>query len=122
MRPPPASAIAGASAVMRRMGPITCSSHCSCQSASVSSSGGRARLVPALLTSAQGGPSQAASSRSPASGSVTSSLRPPPLRATDSTRAPSCASMPAVAAPMPREAPVTTQSLPFSPRSMSEER
>ena len=55
MRPPPASAIAGASARISRMGAITCSSHCSCQSASVRSSSARARLVPALFTSAHGG-------------------------------------------------------------------
>ena len=56
IRPPPASAMAGARARISRIGAITCSSHCSCQSASVSSSSGPGRLVPALLTSAQGGP------------------------------------------------------------------
>src|SRR5918911_1942163 len=49
-------------------------------------------------------------------GAITSSSRSAPLRATESTRAPSCASMRAVAAPIPRVPPVTTQTLPSRPR------
>ncbi len=96
--------MAGANACIRRIGAITCSSHCSCQSSSVSSSSVRVPVVPALFTSAQGGSGHAASSRSPASGAVTSSSMSAPLRATVSTRAPSSASMRAVAAPIPRRA------------------
>src|SRR3954471_131903 len=72
--------------------------------------------MPALLTSAHGVAGQAARIRSAASGAVMSSSRSAPWRATVSTSAPSCASMRAVAAPTPRVAPVTTQSLPSRPR------
>ena len=54
MRPPPASAMRGAKARMRRIDAITCRFHWACQSSSVSSSRARALLVPALLTSAHG--------------------------------------------------------------------
>src|SRR5436309_2600530 len=56
IRPHPRSAIAGAAVRIRRIGAITWSSHCSCHSASVSSSSGRTALVPALLTSASSRP------------------------------------------------------------------
>ncbi len=49
----------GASARISLIGAITCSSHCSCQSASARSSSPRAWLVPALFTSAHGGSGQA---------------------------------------------------------------
>ena len=59
--------MAGANARISLIGAITCSSHCSCQSASVRSSSDRAPLMPALFTSAHGGSGQASSTRSPAS-------------------------------------------------------
>ncbi len=52
IRPQPRLAIAGAAARISRIGPITLSSHCVCQSSSVSCSRVRTALVPALLTSA----------------------------------------------------------------------
>ncbi len=75
IRPQPRSAIAGAAARISRIGAITWSSHCSCHSASASSSSGLTELVPALLTRASIRPKrsrQAFSTRSPASGSVMS--------------------------------------------------
>src|ERR1700693_1850834 len=47
IRPQPRSAITGASARISRIGPITCSSHCACQSSSVSCSTERTELLPA---------------------------------------------------------------------------
>ena len=105
----------GASARISRIGAITCSSHCSCQSASLSSSMARVLLKPALFTSAHGR-GASARMRSAASAAVTSSWKPL-LRETASTSAPSSASISATARPMPRPAPVTMHALPFSPRS-----
>ncbi len=56
IRPQPCSAILGANARIRRIEAITCRSHCACQSSSVSSSSGLAKLVPALLTRMSGAP------------------------------------------------------------------
>ena len=111
----------GASARISRIGAITCSSHCSCQSASVRSSSARARLVPALFTSAQGGSGHACEQRARRRRARSRRARGRRrARATVSTRAPSCESMRAVAAPIPRVPPVTTQTLPSRPRFICE--
>src|SRR5919205_1828523 len=119
---------------MSRIGAMTCSSHCSRQSSSVSTSSGRIVEVPALLTSTSTPPicsAQVATMRSGASASVTSIAMysaPQPSaasasagssRATMSTSAPSAHRRRAVSSPIPRLAPVTTQTLPATSRSMA---
>src|SRR3984885_4002432 len=141
IRPHPCSAMAGAAARIRRMGPITWRSHWACHSSSVSSSSARTALVPAPLTSASIRPKRsrhASSTRSPASGCVTSktngsprppacahrrasSSRTPERRPTSRPPAPSPDSATAVAWPIPPEAPVTMQARPCSPRSMRDD-
>ena len=115
--------MSGAASRMSRIGPMTCSSHCDCQSWSLSSSSERTKLVPALLTSASTVPkrsTQAATIAAASSGFVTSAWNvSSPVRATSSTCAPSACSISAVARPMPRVAPVTMQALPVSPRSIA---
>src|SRR6478736_3921056 len=138
-RPQPRSAIAGMAARIARIGAITLSSHAASQSSSGTSWSARLLAVPSLLTSTSrppNGSDAAATMRSPASGSVTSSTStsagPPAAkhrpsasssrsaeRPTSTTRAPSPQSRCAAASPMPRLAPVTTHALPSSPRSIS---
>src|SRR4051812_4067169 len=113
---------------------MTCSSHWPCQSSSVSWSGGLLKLVPALLTSTSRRPICSvaqATMRSGTSGPVTSaasqsapissaaSRSASSLRATISTRAPSPASWPLSARPIPRLAPVTTHTRSRSPKSIA---
>src|SRR4051794_2764980 len=137
--PPPACAMSGAAARMRRIDAITCSSHSSCQTASSVSSNVVVWATPALLTSAQGSPNasrHAATARSPASASVTSSARAiarpptathsaaasasaPSSRPISTAPAPSAHRPRAVARPMPRLAPETMHALPSSPRSIT---
>ena len=127
IRPQPRSAMRGAAARIRRIGAITFSSHWTSQSSSVSWSSVAIALVPALFTSTSSEPkrrSASSTTRSPASGAVTSraSQSAPSSsaaarsgsspRATSSRRASSSRSSRAVASPMPLLAPVTTQALP----------
>src|SRR3954451_12501762 len=137
--PQPRSAMAGSAARIARMGAITLSSQAAFHSSSVTSSSERRLAVPALFASTSRRPNRSEASatmRSPASGSVMSKASPcapppalehldtasssvPAERATNSTLPPSPQSRSATASPMPRLAPVTTQALPSSPRSIS---
>src|ERR1700733_7663807 len=135
IRPHPRSAMTGATARIRRIGPITLSSHCACHSSSVRFPTERTALVPAPLTSTSTRPKrsrQASPARSPASTAVTSSTSGSPLprharatsartserRPTSKTDAPSPASDIATARPMPPDAPVTMQARSRRPRSI----
>ncbi len=93
----------------------------------------RSRVTPALWTTTSTPPAKRSAIRSGASGAVMSSsiASPPTLAATwrrsspawgtsrPTTSAPSAASVSAIAAPIPREAPVTSATLPASGRSHS---
>ena len=134
MRPPPRAAMRGAAARISRIGPRTCRSYWPRQSSSVSSSSGagvgRARVVDQHADAAErlgarddplgvlglgdvGGERLAADARAAAAASASAS------RPTSSTRAPSAASRRAVSRPMPLLAPVTTHTVPVSPRSIA---
>ena len=106
----------GANARISRIGAITCSSHWLCQSSSVSSSSGRAKDVPALLTRMSTGAPASSATRSGASGCVTSI---PELRDASATIAPSASRRATTAAPMPLPPPVTTATRPEIPRSIA---
>ena len=84
IRPQPRSAISGIAARMSRIGAITWISHIACHSSSVSAAIDRTWLMPAPLTSTSTVSNRsrhAATARSPASGSVTSSASQETVRA-----------------------------------------